>query len=177
MLKEIIKKRRSIREFKDKKVDRDKFLDLIEAAIWAPTASNMQAWRFVIIDKKEKIDLIKSFSPGLIGTPPGLIIICIDQDLAFTKGGPGGRDVLSIMDTAMAAQNIMLMATDLGLGTCPVGSYNKNAVGKILALPEHISPELIITVGYAAEESKPPARKEINNLIHFNLWEGVRDNE
>ena len=66
-----------------------------------------------------------------------MIVLCTDRKIAFEKAGSLGRDELCTMDISMAAQNILLLATEKGLGTCPVHSFNKNAL-RILKLPEHI---------------------------------------
>ena len=68
------------------------------------------------------------------------------------KGGAFGRDELSIIDVSMAAQNILLMATEKGIATCTVKSYNKEAVKRILDLPDEISVDLIISLGYSTKD-------------------------
>ena len=74
-LTEVIEKRRSIRKFSDKPVSREILEELIKAAALAPTASNLQAWRFFVADDPELVRDIDSFSPGLSGKPPVIIAI------------------------------------------------------------------------------------------------------
>ena len=131
----IIKKRRSTRHFIQKEVDDSILLELVEAAIWAPTGGNIQMWYFVIVKEKGVLERVKAFSPGLLGDPSCLVVVCSDRKKAFERAGKLGRDESCVMDTSMAAQNLMLMAAEKGLGTCPIGSFNKKAVGKILELP------------------------------------------
>lgn len=172
----IIKKRRSIRQYNQKEVPDKLLLELIEAAIWAPTGSNIQPWYYIIVQNKGILNRIKTFSPGLLGNPPSLIVICSDRKRAFEKGGTLGRDELCIMDISMAAQNLMLLATEKGLGTCVIKSFNKKAISKILELPDYISPDLLISVGYYTKEAKPPMRRDVTEVTFFNRW-GVRVNE
>jgi len=98
-------------------------------------------------------------SPGILGIPSALIVVCQDKELAYKKGGELGRDILSIMDVAMASQNIMLQAYDEKIGSCPVLSFHKKGVQVLLSLPERIVPELIISLGYPAGSPNPPKRK------------------
>ena len=169
----LIKKRRSVRRYSDQKVSRNLLKELIEGAIWAPTASNIQPWYFGIVDDEDVLERIIIFSPGLLGNPPGIIVLCSDRKRAQEKGGELGRDILCIMDISMAAQNIMLMATEKGLSTCCVKSFNQKAVNKLLGLPEQIKSELIISVGYAVKEPPRPSRRSEEEVTFINKWSGA----
>lgn len=166
----LIKKRRSVRDYSDKKVPGNLLEELIEGAIWAPTGSNIQPWYFGLVDNENVLDRIINFSPGLLGNPPAIIILCSDKKRAQEKGGELGRDLLCIMDISMAAQNIMLLATEKGLSTCCVKSFNQRAVNKLLGLPEHVKSELIISVGYATKEPARPSRRSKEEVTFLNNW-------
>jgi nitroreductase len=97
-------------------------------------------------------------SPGLLGEPAALIVICQDTKAAKQKGSEAG-EMLSLLDTGMAAQNIMLAAYDLGLGTCAVASFHCKALQVLLSLPEEIVPYLLITVGKPSVIPQPPQRR------------------
>lgn len=87
-----------------------------------------------------------------------------------------GRDQLNVFDIAMAAENIMLSAVDFGLGTCAIRSFSSLILQKLLKIPEHIVPELMITIGYPAKDSIKPPKRPVSELLHFNSW-GDRDAE
>ncbi|MCR4429272.1 MAG: nitroreductase family protein [Caldiserica bacterium] len=158
-LQEAIKNRRSIRRFKKEKIPEEDLRSLVlESGIWAPSGGNAQTWRFLIITDEKILKKIKLVSPGLLGDPPSLIVICHDMSLAQRKGGRLGEAVLSLMDTAMAAQNIMLQAYSMGFGTCPIASFHPEAIKQILNLPAYFSPQLIISVGIPDENPAPPLR-------------------
>lgn len=166
----VIKKRRSTRNFKKENVPRNLLWHLIEAAIWAPSGSNIQPWYFIIIDNNNTIEKINAFSPGLLGKPPSVILVCSDRKKAFEKGGILGRDVLCLMDISMAAQNIMLLAEELGLSTCPVKSFHKRAISKILNLPDYVSADLLISIGYSNEITRTPKRRTVKEVTFLNSW-------
>ncbi|MCC3145317.1 nitroreductase family protein [Halanaerobium sp. Z-7514] len=172
----LIKKRRSIRNFRNDKIARDDLAELVEAAIWAPSGGNIQSWRFIIVDDDVLLEKIDAFSPGLSGNPPALIILCYDKNLAYKKGGKFGRDILSRMDISMAAQNIMLLAAEKALASCPVKSFNRGALIELLKLPDKIEPELLISVGYSFVEPPPPKRDKLEEICYFNNW-GEENNE
>lgn len=144
-LTEVIEKRRSIRKFSDKPVSREILEVLIKAAALAPTASNLQAWRFFVADDPELVRDIDSFSPGLSGKPPVIIAIASDLAEAERRGSKNSLVYGLMMDAAMAAENLMLKATDLGLGTCAIKSYNDKAVHKLLKLPDTMRLEILIS--------------------------------
>jgi nitroreductase len=164
---EAIKGRRSIRSFKSDPVPKDLIEKLIlEAGIWAPTGGNAQTWRFVVVNDRDLIRKIRMVAPGILGNTPTAIVICQDMDEAEKKGSKLARDVLTLMDTALAAQNIMLTAYDQGLGTCLVASFHAGAIQKILGLPPSIVPQLLMSLGYP--NIKPQAPKRNNKVVWFN---------
>jgi nitroreductase len=161
---EAIKKRRSVRSFTDKNVEKEKIEALTEAAIWAPNASNLQPWGIVILQREKNIKKAKSFSPGISGMPRALFIFCIDTEKA-KKGGEDEARVLSYMDIAIAAQNVCLATTELGLGSCIVRSFNKKAIKELFDIV--LEPELMIALGYPAEIPLPPERRRTDEVIVY----------
>ncbi len=156
-LKEAIFNRRSIRSFLEKPVGRELIKEIMYAGIHAPTGGNIQPWAFVGISDPLVIKKIRVISPGMLDEPAAVICVYSDQKKAFEKAGKTG-EVLALMDCAMAAQNIMLRAFDLGLGTCVIRSFNQSAVRVITGAPEHMRPELLIATGYTDEKPALPAR-------------------
>ncbi|RLG89285.1 MAG: nitroreductase family protein [Thermoprotei archaeon] len=168
---EAIYGRRSIRLFKGDEVNDEKIIKILDAGRWAPSGGNIQPWRYIVVKDKNIIKLIKMFSPGMFSEPPVLIVICSDKKEAFERGGVLGRDYLSIVDCAMAAQNMMLAAYALGLGTCVIKSFNSKAIREILEIPNHVEPELIIALGYPAEKPTPPPRKPLSDITFLNRYQ------
>ncbi|RLE32565.1 nitroreductase family protein [Candidatus Acetothermia bacterium] len=166
---EAIVGRRSVRAFTDKPIERHTLERLIAAAIWAPSGGNAQTWRFVAVTDPNRIRQIKMISPGLLGDPPALIVACQDMKEAARKGGKVGRDFLSIVDTGMAVQNLLLAAHAEGLGTCVVASFHRGAVKRLLTIPNGMEPLLIVTVGEPAEE--PPAPPRDRNVLFFEVYD------
>ena len=167
-LMEIIKGRRSIRRHEDKDIAIEDVKKILEAGIWAPSGSNLQSWEFVVVLDRETIEKIKMISPGLFGNPAMLIIGCINMERA-KKGGKIGYS-MAVMDVSMAFQNMMLMAYSLGIGSCPVASFNKIAIKELLDIPDHVDPILIVTFGYPKSWPKPPRRRPLSEVMHLDRF-------
>lgn len=154
-----IQSRRSVRAFKTEPVPEDLLKKLVlDAAIWAPSGGNAQTWRFVVVSDPQVLHKMKMVSPGLLGDPPAVIVVCQDLDEARRKGSDLGEKMLTVMDTSMAAQNIMLAAHAEGLGTCAIASFHPGATQQILGLPEHIVPQLLISIGVPQKIPSAPKR-------------------
>lgn len=170
-LTEVIEKRRSIRKFSETPVSREVLTELVRAAALAPTASNLQAWRFFVADDPVLVRKIDSFSPGLSGKPPVIIAIVSDLAEVERRGSKNSLVYGLMMDAAMAAENLMLKAADLGLGTCAIKSYNEKAVHKLLGLPDTMRPEILISLGWPEGEPRTPKRKPVDEVLFWNTWE------
>lgn len=166
-----IKGRRSVRKFTADPVDKDTLMKLLEAAVWAPSGSNRQSWRFVVVTDSAILKKIKMVSPGLLGDPPAVIVIAQDMAAARQKGARKGLESITKMDSAMAAQNIMLAGCEMGLGTCVIASFHPGAVAKVLGMPESIQPQLLVSVGHPGNIPQPPARR-FEDIIWFEAYDG-----
>jgi nitroreductase len=149
-----IKTRRVTRAFTAETVSRDQLLRLIEAARWAPSAGNRRIHKFVVVDDQATIQLIRSVSPGMLACPTALIIICTDENKAAVEGVKLALDTTTWIDVGAAAQNIMLAAQELGLGSCPTTSFSRSGVRTVLNLPSYLEPEYIVQLGHPALETR-----------------------
>jgi nitroreductase len=176
---ETIKSRRSVRYFEEKPIPADVVNTLLEAATYAPTGLNQQPWKFTLItNKKVMKKLSDEAKPVLYSMIPDIgdeatmgfkkmlnnpeFNIFYNSPLVVVIAGmksPTARD-----DCAMAAQNMMLAAHSLGLGSCWVGSMmgiaNDPAVKMELAVPHNMEIFSTIIFGYAKTQPKAPPRKE-----------------
>lgn len=173
-LSHAILQRRSIRRFSAQPVPEEFLLQLVRAGAVAPSASNLQAWQFFLLTDPELVRKVDLFSPGLSGKPPVIIAICSDMNYVLEHGSTNSEVYGCVMDASMAAENIMLKALELGLGTCAIKSYNASAVGKLLNLPVHYRMELLISVGYPDETPKPRRLRPLEEILHRNAWEEAK---
>ncbi len=165
---EVIRGRRSIRDYVDREIPWEHLKLVIEAGLWAPSASNLHPREFILVRNKDLLRAIKLVSPGLSSNPAAVIVLCIDREKA-SKGGRIG-ETMALLDTATSLQNMMLMAYALGIGSCPIASFDKLAVKEILGLPDHIEPVLLLSLGYPRYWPKPPPRKNVEEVLHIDGW-------
>lgn len=167
---QVIKNRRSVRRFKSDVVSKKLIEQVLDAGHWAPSGGNLQPWKFIVITDKNLLELIRKVSPGYLGETPLAILVCSDKERAYRIGGALGRDYLSVSDCSMAVENMLLAAYALGLGTCVVKSFARIAVKEMLEIPEGIEPELLVIVGYPADEPKPPVRIPVRKIAYLNKY-------
>ena len=170
-VKEAIHKRRSIRRYRGDKISLKLIYDLLEKANLAPSAGNLQARDFIIVDDNDlKYKLAEAaYNQNFITEAPIIIVVCAN----FNRIKPYGRrgfELYCLQDSAAAIDHILLLAIDQGLGTCWIGAFNENMVSQILGLPEYIRPIALIPIGHPAEKPEPPPRIPIEQLIHHNHW-------
>lgn len=167
IVRDVIKGRRSVRSFKDERISKEHLTFILEAGIWAPSGGNAQPWEFVVVRDKATIEKIRLFSPGLFGDPDVIVVLCINKERV--KGGKS-EELVALMDIAMAAQNMMLAAYSLGVGSCPIASFNKIAVKELLEIPEHVDPVLMLSLGYPDRWPKPPKRRPLEEVVHYEKY-------
>jgi len=167
-----IKRRRSIRAFKNIDVSADVVEKLIDAARWAPSAGNIQPWEFVIVRKPEiKRRLAEAaLEQSFIEEAPVVIVVCANENWSLQWYGIRGKTLYCIQDTAAAIQNILLAAYSLELGTCWVGAFREEEAREILKTPNGIRPVAIIPIGYSDEAPPPPSRRPLNKITHYETF-------
>lgn len=163
---EAIKGRRSIRQFTAEPIGTEALENLLDAARWAPTASNQQRWRFVVVSSPSVKELIRQFAPGIFVTPAAFIVICVEK----APDANAWAEATYLADCAIAAQNIMLAAYEMGIGSCVALSYAKVAVQEILNMPEDLEPLLVITLGYASGDPEPPPRLALHQIAFMDEY-------
>ncbi|UNC92842.1 nitroreductase family protein [Candidatus Contubernalis alkalaceticus] len=168
-LMEAIQKRHSIRNFKEDEIAQEDLKKILEAACLAPTAGNMQAWRFVVVkNKKIKRDLgISALNQMWMSKAPLILVICADMARAERFYGERGKNLYALQDTAAAAQNILLTAVSLGMGGCWVGAFSEPRVSKILDLSHWVRPLAMLPIGFTDEEVKSSSRLKPEELTQY----------
>jgi len=155
--------RRSVRKYKSDPVSLDVMEKLVRAGQWAPTGANRQPWKFIVITDARVMRNVKRLSPMMWGAAPACIFVCLDLTRNSTP-----LEARTGLATGFPSQNVMLAAYALGLGTCPIGGFNRDAIRKLLDIPEDIEPMLLITVGYPDEIPKVKPRRPIAEIAYIN---------
>ncbi|MGV8169656.1 MAG: nitroreductase family protein [Candidatus Nanoarchaeia archaeon] len=167
-----IRTRRSIRKYQKKQVEFDKVARILEAASKAPSAGNLQAYRFIVITEREKIDALPEMCSEQywITEAPIVIVVCEDIERIEAYYGLRGQRLYAIQDCAAAVENILLAAHDEGLGACWIGSFEEDFVADLCGVPTSARVQALITLGYPAQEPDPKTEEPIDVLVFFNKY-------
>jgi nitroreductase len=162
-----IRKRYSCRAYQDKPVEKEKIDSILEAARLAPSAKNLQDWRFVVITEKEIRQALADCTnrPEVFKKAGVIIAACSVSDEVMRCG-----QAVAQIDVSIALEHIALQATELGLGTCWIGSFDTDKVRSILGIPDSVQIIELMTVGYAADEWKQPNRVNIEKIVCYERW-------
>ena len=160
---EVIAKRRSVRHFNSKlDVPDEEIRGLLEAAVAAPTAGNIQPWRFTVVRSIEARERLSGALHQRWATAaPVVIVISVDPRPCAARYGDRGERLYAIQDTSAAVENILLSAVDRGLSSCWIGAFDADAVRSAIGIPEHFEPIAILPIGYCAESAGRPARRPL----------------
>ncbi len=163
---EVVRKRRSVRHFNSRQnVSDEDVRDLLGAAVTAPSAGNIQPWRFVVVRSLEARERLAAAMHQKWATgAPVIIAVCVDPRPCAARYGERGERMYALQDTAAAAENILLAAVDKGLASCWVGAFDAAAVAQALGVTPPITPVAILPVGHSAESAGKPARRPIDEV-------------
>ena len=151
---EIAKKRYSVRNYKDKKVEEEKLQKILEAAHVAPTAANLQPVRLIAVQSREGLAKIGK-GANLYGAPLA-VIVCADHGKAWVR--PFDKKQTTDIDTSILTDHMMLQATELGLGSVWICYFKPDVIRREFGLPDNLEPINILAVGYSDEEAADPER-------------------
>ena len=165
---EIVKRRRSIRLFTDRPVEEVKIEQILETALAAPSAGNLQAYKIYVVKSAEDRAALATAARGQdsVRTAPVVLVFCTDAAQAATQYGERGERLYTLQDATIACTFAMLAIEALGLATVWVGAFREEAVWKALGSPAGLSPVAMLPIGYAGEEPEPVFRRSADKLVH-----------
>jgi nitroreductase len=171
---ELIRTRRVVRAMTGEPVPRDQLERILEAATHAPHAGNRRLQQFVVVDRPSTLRVLRMVSPGMLQHPAAAIVICTDVAKAVQYGFAASSRGLYV-DVGTAGQTMLLAAHALRLGSGPVTSFSKAALGAALNLPPFLRPEMIICLGHPDPDGPPPMtgrrRRSWQDLTHWGRFE------
>ena len=175
-----ISNRRSVRKYRDIKVEKEKLNQILESARLAPSGSNTQPWKFIIVESeetKEKLAEVDHNQQWMKTAP--LFIVCVadircsfsdDREVKLDENSSEPELKQIIRDTAIAIEHILLEAEYLGLSTCWTAWFQQKDVRPILNIPVDKYVTGIITLGYGDESPSQRPRKALNDMVRYEKW-------
>lgn len=176
---ELVRNRRSVRRYLDRPVEREKILTCLEAARLAPSAENVQPWRFLVIDDPDvrKRFAASAFSgiyafSGFAAKAPVLIVILARPDLVANRIGKQIQGVtFYLIDIGISGEHLALQAEELGLGTCWIGWFNSRATRRFFRIPRPYKIVALMALGYPEARPLPEKRrKSLAEIAQFNQF-------
>ena len=179
-LLDLAKHRKSVRNFLDRPVEREKIMMCLEAARLAPSACNSQPWRFIVVDdrqlKKKLCDAAFSgiYSINSFCKMAPVIVVVISEKSKFLAriGGLFRGTKYYLIDIGIACEHFILQAEDSGLGTCWIGWFDEEAIKPILNIPRSKKIDILIALGYYEREKLGPEhdRDSLDKIASFNSY-------
>ena len=161
-----ILKRRSIRKYTGDSISPQTITQLLQAAMAAPSARNLQPWHFIVVTDRKKLDQLAETHPYgkmLAHAPLAIAVV----------GEPACSEKYWIQDCSAATENILVAAVTLGLGAVWLGVTPREdrikGVGDVLSIPTEFQVLSLISIGYPDEE-KPASTKYSEERIHLDTW-------
>jgi len=173
---DVITSRKSVRDFLGKAVEEEKLMKILEAARLAPSWGNKQGCKYVVVKNKATINEIALGFTSWLSEVPILLAACIDPK------GSGSHNSMDyfLVDVGISMQQLVLAATDLGLGTCWISGFDEEKVKKVLEIPANVRVVALTPLGYPApigERSKKvqefvraSKRKPLEEMVHREKW-------
>ena len=169
---DVMKLRKSVRAFNaEKKISDADLTKILEAGRIAPSAKNLQEWKFLVVKDRS---LLKQLVPACkdqrpVGEASAVIVGCSDMtDYIMTCGQPSYT-----VDLAISLEHMVLMAAELGIGTCWIGAFYEDRVKEILNIPAKVRIVNMLTLGYPAQDLKTivtTTRKELKEIVCYDKW-------
>jgi nitroreductase len=166
-LMDAVRGRRSVRSYSDRSVEDEKLEAVLEAGRLAPSARNMQDWRFIVVrDQTTRQKLAKAArDQQFVGEAPVVIAACGISDLIMTCGQPAYA-----IDVAIAVDHMTLAAHSQGLGTCWIGAFYEDQVREILGVPANIRVVALLPLGYPSQNARATSRKSLAEVVSYDHW-------
>ena len=163
-----IRERRSIRHYQERPVEKGKLERVLDAGRRAPSARNMQEWKFVVV--REAATRVKlaaaACGQGFVAQAPAVVVACATQcDHVMTCG-----QLAYPIDVAIAVDHMTLQAVEEGLGTCWIGAFHEDQVKELLGIPGAVRVVALLPLGYPAETPGPRPREPLSHVVAWDLW-------
>jgi nitroreductase len=166
---EAIKARRSIRSYQDREVEEEKLTQVLEAGRLAPSASNRQEWKFVVVRDKGLRKKLAEAARGqaFVGEAPVVIVACAAEHAHVMSCGHPSH----LVDVTIAIDHMTLAARELALGTCWIGAFDQPKVRDILGIPGTVEVIGLLPLGYAKSWPGAKPRRALEEVVCYDRWQ------
>lgn len=167
---ETVRHRHSVRRYRsDVAIEREKLHAILETACAAPSAGDLQAYRILVVSDAAKRKALSAAADNqdFIAEAPACLVFCADPERSAQKYGDRGRSLYAVQDTTIAAAYAQLAVVAAGMGSTWVGYFDEARVRQSLAIPSHLVPIALLSLGYPAELPAPTPRRRLDDIINY----------
>jgi len=169
---EAVSTRRSIRKFTSQDVPMQILGVVLDAGRYAPSAGNLQNWRFILV-KEDGIRqrIAESAQQQMwIAQAPIIIVVCAETEKISMHYGVRGERLYSVQNCAAAIQNMLLTAHSLGLASTWIGAFDEDMLRRAVNIPGNVRPQAILPIGYPDEVVPSPSRYTLENVCFYGSY-------
>jgi nitroreductase len=163
-----IVKRKSIRRYNDSPIPKNKLLKVLEAARLAPSASNQQQWKFVVVrdaDKRKQLSIAANGQPHVASAPVVIAGVATNPNRIMMCGV-----ATYPVDLAIAIDHMTLAAVNEGLGTCWIGAFSQDKAREVIGVPDNYLIVALLPLGFPAEEGREKTRKSLDEIVCYETF-------
>ena len=167
-LMEVIAKRESVRSYEDRPVPEDKLLKVLEAARLAPSASNRQRCKFIVVrdeKRRQALSLATGGQAHVAGAPVVIAAVSTMPEYVMRCEVPAYA-----VDLAIAVDHMTLVAADEGLGTCWIGAFSQEEARTVLGVPDNYKVVILLPLGYPRQERREKIRKPLDEIVCYETF-------
>lgn len=170
-VEDAIKERRSVREFSTKGVSWDHLTQILEAAIYTPMAGNVFSIKLIVVaDKQAKASLVQYCAEQYFMKDASHLIV-VFSDLEEVQRLYGEHsDRYGAQQAGAAIQSMLLQATELGIASCWIGTFDEAPIKAMLGVPDNLRVEGIIALGHAKRKQEMPIKYVLNKAVYFETY-------
>jgi nitroreductase len=164
-----IRRRRSIRKYKDQPIEQEKLDRVLEAGRLAPSAGNRQEWRYVVVrdpGTRQKLAIIAN-GQQFVAQAAAVIVCCARESGHVMSCGQASHSI----DVAISVDHMTLAAVDEGLGTCWIGAFKEDPVKQLLGIPLDVRVVALLAIGYPDMEPKARQRRPMDEVACYDTWQ------
>jgi nitroreductase len=160
-VEEAIRTRRSIRQWSDRKLERETVEELMESVRLAPSGMNGQQWELNVVTERERLEALVPICNNQrhVGEAGAFVFIVTDPSAKWTH-----------VDPAIAMDHLTLRAREMGLGTCWIGAFDEARIREFLGIPEEKVAVIGMTLGYPGDDPEPRSRRGLEQLLHWERY-------
>jgi nitroreductase len=167
---DVIRKRKSVRKYREDSLPDDVFRRVMEAARLAPSGKNFQPWKFIIVHDQEMKNKLAEASRGqfFMARAPVIVVACGYPDQSYQHQGNYMQSWA--IDVTIALQHLMLQAEEEGLGTCWIGAFEEKTVKPLLNIPDEVRVLALTPLGYPDETPRDRGRKTLEEIVSYETY-------